>query len=553
MKEFRLLKFLDIFKGMFTKLGIDYPIMRRILQVKLTMDTRRSATIINSNAKEKESRNNFNMGLLMYAFYGLLFGLMAVLPMPIFYTMTTIFTVILLFTTLAMISDFSAVLLDIRDKSIICSRPVNNRTLNMAKTIHITAYLLSIVFALSLVSVIITLVRFGIVFALVFMLELAYMSLFIIFFTSILYYVILSLYDGEKLKDIINYFQIVFTMLIFIAQQFSGRIFSLVGDKIVYEPRWWHYLVPSMWMASPLAMLKEGAAYNSYLYHLLCLILVPFLLFLLYVKLIAPSFEQKLQKMSSVESSRSRGRVKIWWEEKKIQLLCRSKTERAFFRFVTNMLSSERKLKLQIYPLLMMSIIFPLLMLMSTSSMRGSFSNAISNFKGSKVYFFMYFSAIFNATYVSIITRSENYKAAWIYRTAPIHKPSEIYRAGVKALIVKYSIPVLLLQSVVFIILCGISILPNMLVILINMYLVTVMSLYINKKELPFSKEMLTTNEGQAGKGLLTLAIIAVIGIIHFAVSYITYGTLIFGIVCTCLLVLMWKRTFNFGWNNVEL
>jgi hypothetical protein len=553
MKEFKLLKFLDIFKGVYIRLGIDYEVMRRILQVKLTMDARRPTTIINNNAKEKKDKNNFNMGLLMYAFYGLLFGMMAIAPMPIFYTMTTIFTVILLFVTLAMISDFSAVLLDIRDKSIISSRPVSNRTLNMAKTIHIAAYMLSIVFALGLVSIIITSVRFGIIFGLIFILELAYMSLFIIFFTSILYYVILSLYDGEKLKDIINYFQIAFTMLIFIAQQFSGRVFSLVGDKVVYTPKWWHYFVPSMWMASPLAMLKEGVKYNSYIYHMICLLVIPFVFFLLYVKFIAPSFEYKLQKMSSVEGSRRKGAIKAWWEEKKVQLLCRSNMEKAFFRFITNMLSSERKLKLQIYPLMMMSIIFPLIMLISTSSLRGSFNEAISNLKGSKVYFFMYFSSIFIASYVSIITRSESYKAAWIYRAAPIHKPSEIYRAGVKAVIVKFSIPVLILQSVLFIALCGIRILPDILVILINTFLVTLLTLYINKKELPFSKDMLIVNKGQSGKGFLTLIIVAVIGIIHFAISHFTYGTLILGILCTGILILMWKYTFNFGWNKVEL
>ncbi len=275
--------------------------------------------------------------------------------------------------------------------------------------------------------------------------------------------------------------------------------------------------------------------------------------FLLYVKLIAPSFEHKLQKMSSVEGSRRKVRIKAWWEEKKVQLLCRSNLEKAFFRFITNMLSSERKLKLQIYPSMMMSIIFPLIMLISTSSMRGSLNEAVSNFKSSNVYFFMYFSAIFNATYVSVITRSESYKAAWIYRAAPIHKPSDIYRAGVKAVLVKFSIPVLMLQSAVFIALCGIRILPNMIVILINMFLITLLCLYINKKELPFSKEMLAVNQGQTGKSFLSLAIIAVIGIIHFALSHFTYATLIFVVLCTSALILMWKFTFNFGWNGVEL
>lgn len=50
------MKFLDRFKGLFERLGIDYYIMRRILQVKLTLDGRRTPTTMINSSKIKKMR-----------------------------------------------------------------------------------------------------------------------------------------------------------------------------------------------------------------------------------------------------------------------------------------------------------------------------------------------------------------------------------------------------------------------------------------------------------------------------------------------------------------
>ncbi|GFN34906.1 hypothetical protein [Tepidimicrobium xylanilyticum] len=59
MKEFRILKLLDSFQMVFEKFGIDYPIMRRILQVKLTLDGRRIPTAMLDSSKGKEKDSSF--------------------------------------------------------------------------------------------------------------------------------------------------------------------------------------------------------------------------------------------------------------------------------------------------------------------------------------------------------------------------------------------------------------------------------------------------------------------------------------------------------------
>ncbi len=59
MKDYKVLKFLDLFKGVFEKFHIDYSAMRKILQVKLLLDSRRVATVLqnsNSNKEEKKEK-----------------------------------------------------------------------------------------------------------------------------------------------------------------------------------------------------------------------------------------------------------------------------------------------------------------------------------------------------------------------------------------------------------------------------------------------------------------------------------------------------------------
>jgi len=53
MQDYRTLKLLDRFERIFSGFGVDYKIMRRLLQVKLTMDGRRVPTIFSQNAKKE--------------------------------------------------------------------------------------------------------------------------------------------------------------------------------------------------------------------------------------------------------------------------------------------------------------------------------------------------------------------------------------------------------------------------------------------------------------------------------------------------------------------
>lgn len=182
MKEFFLLKFLDRFRLLFEKSRIDYPVMRRILQIKLTLDDRRVPTIMMSNRSQRaEGTGSFRTGLLLYGIMGVFIAVILFFPFPLFYKMNLVFGMTLFLVMTTMISDFSTVLLDIRDKNIILPRPVTPQTLNAAKLFHILSYLFRITLAIAGPSLAAGTIVYGVGFLVLFLVELLLVCGFVIF------------------------------------------------------------------------------------------------------------------------------------------------------------------------------------------------------------------------------------------------------------------------------------------------------------------------------------------------------------------------------------
>src|SRR5471030_2933820 len=118
MKDFAVLKILDKFQGLYIKFGVNYKIMRKILQIKLTMDGRRVSSVMKSNKNTDESndRNNYTYVLMINAFISIFIGLI-MMGMSSLQATNIVIGINLFMMVSIMISDFSAVLLDVKEKN----------------------------------------------------------------------------------------------------------------------------------------------------------------------------------------------------------------------------------------------------------------------------------------------------------------------------------------------------------------------------------------------------------------------------------------------------
>ncbi|MDI9215162.1 hypothetical protein, partial [Clostridium tertium] len=446
MKEFKVIRLLDRLRGLYEKAGVDYEIFRIILKAKLTMDGRRKATVFNNEAKKKNGESNeFYKALIIYAFIGLFLGLMLIFKMNLMYQMTVYFSAIMFMILTIFISDFSYVILDVRDKNILATRGVSSKTINAAKITHVTIYIIYLTLSLVGVSLIISFKQ-GIGYFLIFLIEIILIDIFMIIVTALTYLLVLKFFDGEKLKDMINFVQIGLSIVMVLIYQIVPRLFGVIDlNNITYNKQFWHLLLPPMWFAAPLSIIGgEGITIYKIVMSVLA-ILIPIISILIYLKL-TPTFEKHLQKLNNNNekvNEKSKGLIRLG------KIICKDRVERAFYNFSIGIINSEREFKLKVYPNVALGVIFPFLFMAigfqgeSISSIRNSLIN-------SKFYLSIYSFAFIIPNILMMLRYSEKYNGAWIYEVAPIKKISSIYKGVIKGALFKLIIPPYIIISIIF-------------------------------------------------------------------------------------------------------
>ncbi|MBJ9991929.1 hypothetical protein [Paenibacillus sp. S28] len=542
MNDFKTLIVLDRCKALFEKTGMDYVQMRRILQVKLTMDGRRAPTLIGKTSRSAdpdELSNQFLKSLWIYAVMGVVMTPFVVMGHNLIFQMSIVFGILMFMITTSMISDFSSVLLDVRDHTILGSKPVNAKTINMAKAIHIMIYLFFITGSITAAPLVGVLFRYGILFFLVFVLEIVLMDLLIVAITALLYWLVLRFFDGEKLKDIINYVQIGLTMVMAVGYQLIARVFNLVDLQIGYEAQWWHVFLFPVWFAAPFGWLFGGHRGEAIIVFSLLSVLLPLLAVWIYVRMI-PSFEANLRKLST-QTARKKGRGGRWpnvlgrW-------ICRSREEQVFFRFALGMIRKERDYKLKVYPSLGLSLIFPFIFMFNTFNSGSSWEEI----RAGNSYLFMYFCAVMIPSAVMMLQYTSTPKGAWIFSTVPLRNHEPVYKGTLKACIAQLILPIFVVESVIFTVIFGVRILPDLLVILVMTLLYTVISFRLMGLEMPFTEPAQAgTQSGRAGLMLLLFLILGAMAGLHFALRFSTYGVYVLMAMALIANIAAWKLAFR--------
>ncbi|HEO8421160.1 TPA: hypothetical protein VBX77_003192 [Yersinia enterocolitica] len=536
MKDFTILKFIDHFKGLFWKIGIDYPVLRTILQVKLTMDQRKLPTVFsqaNQKKEKKEDKYAYIKSLWLYAFMGLILIPLMAFGDNYLFQMSVSFGIILFLIMTSMISDFSGVLLDIRDKHILHTKPINRRTINTAKVLHIMIYLSQLTIAITLIPLVVSLLKQGIIFFLMTVVLLILANLFIVVITALLYLAILRFFDGEKLKDMINYVQIGLSIVIMIGYQVVIRSFELVDLNIVYQVYWWHVFFVPMWFAAPYEWILNGNIETMIILLAALAIILPIVAIIIYGKLI-PSFEKNLEKLTSQSKAKKSKVSKLG--KILITLFIRSREEKAFYQFTGQMISQERDFKLKVYPSLGFSIVIPFLFLYSGTNL-GDISFATSS-----SYLTIYFTMINIPTIIFMMRYSGKFKGAWIFTILPIADFSMYYKGALKAVMIKLYVPIYFLLSIVFLFLFGIRIIPDLLVVFISAFLYAVICYQLLDKEVPFSMSFDSGANQQSWRLFLLLLPLPILAGIHYISISLPFGVYIYGILLFFVNLIVWKN-----------
>ena len=362
--------------------------------------------------------------------------------------------------------------------------------------------------------------------------------------TAIMYLIILKFFKGEKLKDMLNMFQVGFLLLFTVGYQFIARSFDFIDTNIVYNNSWWNVLFIPMWYSSNFSFLdKTHIDFISIVLSILS-VAVPIISLLIYKKLVLV-FEKNLQKLNDNTYNIKLKKEKL--SSKLSKLICKDKEERAIFNFVYNILEKDREFKTRVYPSLALGIVMPIIMII-TSYDNSGITNYLEEIRESYLFLGGYLGIIIMQNIITMTQYSNEYEGAWIYEILPIKNIKNIYSGMFKSSICKLYLPSFMFLSIVFIVIFKLEVIKHLIVMFLSGILVFMMSFKLNEKYLPFSKpynlETSSKNMVVMFKSLLTIGILAGI---HFSIILMNMNVFIYvyALILIGVIKLSWNRVFT--------
>ncbi|WP_053959878.1 hypothetical protein [Sulfobacillus thermosulfidooxidans] len=543
MKDFVILRILDRFGPMLDAMGYEYPKLRQILQVQLIMDSRRPATVFAARKKMSTTteRNGFLKSLWMYGLMGILLVPLVTIGHNYLVTMSLIFTVLMFFVMTSMIADFSTVLLDVRDRNILMTKPVNAQTVGLARVIHIILYLSLLTAAIGGPSLVGAFIAHGLAFGATFLVALVFMDLLIMALTAFVYLFFLRFFDGERLKDLINYVQIGLSIGMVLGYQVVGHVFQVIKMRIVFHPALWQVVVPPLWFGAAFAWLFGHQTGSIMAVLAVMAFIMPLILFGLYLWSL-PVFERHLQKLTSMsEMSRTRRYQSLW--KFMGMILCPNLEERTVFDFAGLMMAKEREFKLKAYPALGLAIVLPFLMFLNPSySSSSSFHHLpIQDHYG---YLAIYTSGVMIPSVLMMLKYSSQFKAAWIFEATPRKSPQSIAKGTLKAAIVRLILPVFSIETIIFLAVFGLRIWPDLLASALALFAYALIVFRRAGFVLPFSEPFQVIQPMSRGTIWLLLALLLGMAGVHFVFSLFPGGIFIYIALLIGINVILWRGTF---------
>lgn len=535
MEDFFSLKILDLFRPLFEAFGVEYEKMRLIVNMKLTLDKRKN--------NSSENKNSLMQSVILYLIIGFVASRIIVMPLDIMTKMTVLFALIFVMLLTCFITDFSSVILDTYDRHIIGITDVKDITLNMAKIVHIIIYISIMSFSISAFSILMILMAYNIGFCLLFILCMILMDFLLIMMTSVIYYLLIKIFKGEKLKDVLNLFQIFMILVFSIMYYLITSSLSDIQINYTFSIKAYDLFIPFMWFASLFCVAFYGKIETLYIIMSILGIIVPILSIFIYIKL-TPAFERNLDKLEQVSYNEKDSKSKKSFVSKLGNKICKNNEEKSFFEFIYINLSRDREFKTRVYPTLASGIIMPLVLLIVTYDRSMSIMEYLKSLSTTNNFLNIYLAVILLQNCILLLKYSKEYEASFIYDVLPISKKKNIYSAEFKVIIIKLFVPVFIIIGIPYLILFKSKFIVHLLIAFVSTIFISMGTFRANDKSLPFSEDYaVTANTSNFLNIIKSIGFVGAAVLLHYLI--ILKAPYIFSVAYLILLILIMKIIWN--------
>ena len=555
-----IIKFILLFKSLLTKFGVNNYQVANILNTKLKIDDRRP-NMYNQykGKKQKETKNASLLVMIFLAVMGLFITIFIAFFKQPFLGHTIYFAMFMIMLAFTLISDFTSVLIDTKDNYIILPRPVNDKTFSVARILHIGIHISKMAFAIAICGILYSFIWEGVISGFVFIIETLIATVLSIFFVNITYLIVLKITSPQKFKDFISYFQIAFSILIFVAYYVLPKLINKsVLDSIAIENISLIGLVPSFWLASlhQVAIHFKTATLSTNLYAILAIV-APIISLYLVVKILAKGFNQKLAAISSSGSDADNMATEIKpanasLMNKIANWIAKDPLENAGFKISWLLSARYRDFKVKVYPSFAFVPVY--FVYFGFIGKKGSIADSWNALlEGNMYILLLYLSSFVLTTVLQHISMTDKYKAAWIYFTTPHQQPGKILAGMFKAIIVKYYLPFYALITIFSITFWGIHVLNDVILSFMIGIIYGILVALFQVKGLPFSQPVVVQKGGKIFISMLILSIPIGMGFLHnFAVKW-EIVIWISAIIMTALAWVSFNHYRKETWESLEL
>ena len=549
------LKILDLLRPLFTRLGVDFGQLRAIVEVKLKMDNRRSR-FNQTSKKQKESNASFYWTLLIYVCFSSIFSAFVFFSASIMSVYSLVFSYIMFMLAMTLITDFSAVILDSNDNAVLLPRPIDDRTLLIARITHIMMYLLSMMFALSLPTLLVTGIKYGFGAAFIFLIISLLALILIVFLTNILYLVLMKFTSEERLRNIINSFQIILTFVFMGGYRVVGQMVDMKSmmNNLAVETKWWHYLVPPIWMGNSMEVAINHRFDATKFSFIFLTLTMPFVVVYLVNNVFSGIFNEKIAGMDAAKKTVKlpNSQQKEGFVAKLAKIFTGTPAERGTFEFVWKITARDRKFKLRVYPSLAYLFIYPIFIF---GSAKGGIMERIESLQESETPALMiiYFCFALMLTIRTQTSQSEEFKASWIFNLAPITQPGEVLSGAFRSILVKFMLPIFLFLIIFLSLIWGVYLLDDLVFGALTLINLSLLYSIGGTNKLPFSSEINNKTGGTFVRNMLFVAATGLIGFVHYFLMKVPYVIIGFATLQLALALFLFKKYREVGWEKVVM
>jgi hypothetical protein len=463
------------------------------------------------------------------------FGFFTIQSVMLNFTIAYAVIMVMLATTL--ISEFTSVLFDHRDNQIILVRPVNNRTLLLSRLLHVQFYVMYIALALSAISTIVTIFKYGALTALFYLVGVLLCTWIALLFTTLFYFLISKFVSGERFKDIITYVQIFLAVVIMGGYQLLPRMMEVENiTNFTMNIYVYTYFIPPAWLAAWVQLsIPSGISAQ------IILLAIPAFVFafgggILLVRFLSGGFTNILAQNAEGSTETNKPVKKETTQPARgiYRLFCVSEYEKIGWKLALSITRRDRKFKQAVYPSYGFMLVMAVVMLRPDFNNLSGWYNQLSE---SARYLMVIFFGFFATNCVDQIRYTDTPEAGWVYKVLPVKSPGHILSGAVKAMLVKYFVPVYSLLTIVAVFIWGMHIIALMLLGAVLVVSSTLVVLALQNMSLPFTQPREMQQKGSNFlKIILGTAIMgALIGVVYlasFMPVWVPYAIAVLALAC---------------------